>query len=104
MGADHPRLHLGGASLRCNAGMSDRAAPDREVNFARAIIGERSYREVPPDEVLGEAERLLGEWMSGQIRMERPKLYDHYALLLLALLQKNRELEERIAALEARDA
>ena len=35
--------------------------------------------------VLHEAERLLNEWMSGEIRMERPKLYDHYALLLLAL-------------------
>ena len=57
---------------------------DREVNFARAIVGERNYRDVPADEVLREAERLLGEWMSGGIRMERPKLYDHYALLLLA--------------------
>lgn len=75
---------------------------DREVNFARAIIGERNYRDVPADEVLREAERLLGEWMSGGIRMERPKLYDHYALLLLALLQKNRELEERVAGLEGR--
>lgn len=74
---------------------------DREVNFARAIIGEQPYREVPPDTVLREAERLLNEWMSGEIRMERPKLYDHYALLLLALLQKNRELEARIAAMEA---
>ena len=73
---------------------------DREVNFARAIIGERAYRDVPADEVLREAERLLGGWMSGELRMERPKLYDHYALLLLALLQKNRELEARIAALE----
>ena len=74
---------------------------DREVNFARAIIGERSYRDVPADEVLREAERLLNEWMGGELRMERPKLYDHYALLLLALLQKNRDLEARIAALEA---
>lgn len=80
------------------------AMSEREVNFARAIIGERPYREVPTDEVLREAERLLGEWMSGQIRMERPKLYDHYALLLLALLQKNRDLEARMAALEANRA
>lgn len=77
---------------------------DREVNFARAIIGERPYREVPSDEVLREAERLLNAWMGGEIRMERPKLYDHYALLLLALLQKNRELEARLAALEANNA
>ncbi|WP_291426459.1 hypothetical protein [Deinococcus sp.] len=75
---------------------------DREVNFARAILGERSYRDVPTDEVLRGAERLLNEWMGGEIRMERPKLYDHYALLLLGLLQKNRDLEARIAALEAR--
>ena len=75
---------------------------DRETNFARAIIGERPFRDVPTDEVLREAERLLTEWMSGDIRMERPKLYDHYALLLLALLQQNRELEARIEALEAR--
>lgn len=80
-----------------NGGMTD-----REVNFARAIIGERNYRDVPADEVLREAERLLGEWMAGELRMERPKLYDHYALLLLALLQKNRELESRLAALEAK--
>jgi hypothetical protein len=78
--------------------------PERELNFAREIIGERSYREVPTDEVLREAERLLNGWMAGQMRMERPKLYDHYALLLLALLQKNRELEARVAALEARGA
>ncbi len=76
--------------------------PERELNFAREIIGERSYREVPTDEVLREAERLLNGWMAGQMRMERPKLYDHYALLLLALLQKNRELEARVSALEAR--
>lgn len=74
---------------------------DRELNFARAILGQRNYREVPDAEVLAESERLLGEWMAGEIRMERPKLYDHYALLLLALLRKNRELEDRIAALEA---
>ncbi|GGM13610.1 hypothetical protein [Deinococcus aerophilus] len=77
---------------------------ERELNFAREIIGERSYREVPTDEVLREAERLLNGWMAGEMRMERPKLYDHYALLLLALLQKNRELEARLSALEARGA
>ena len=73
-----------------------------ELNFARTILRDRQWREVPDQEILAESERLLGEWMSGEVRMERPKLYDHYALLLLALLQKNRELEERVAALEGR--
>ena len=75
--------------------------PERELNFARAILGERSFRDVPDEEVLREAERLLLAWMSGETKMERPKLYDHYALLFLALLRKNRELEERVRALEA---
>jgi len=82
-------------------GMTD---PERELNFAREIIGQRGYRDVPTDEVLREAERLLNGWMAGDFRMERPKLYDHYALLLLALLQKNRELEMRVEALERRNA
>ncbi|ACO47367.1 hypothetical protein DEDE109153_14840 [Deinococcus deserti] len=77
---------------------------DRELNFAREILGERSYRDVPEGEVLREAERLLAGWMAGELRMERPKLYDHYALLLLALLRRNRELEARISALEAQVA
>ena len=85
--------------------MPERPDPERELNFAREIIGDySSYRDVPTDEVLREAERLLGGWMTGEMRMERPKLYDHYALLLLALLQKNRDLEARIAALEAQNA
>ena len=75
---------------------------DKELNFAREIMGERRYSEVPDDEVLREAERLLHEWMSGEVRMERPKLYDHYALLLLALTRRTRELEVRVAALEGR--
>jgi hypothetical protein len=75
---------------------------DKELNFAREILGERRYREVPDDEILREAERLLHEWMSGEVRMERPKLYDHYALLLLALTRRTRELEGRVAALEGR--
>lgn len=75
---------------------------DKELNFAREILGERRYREVPDDEILREAERLLHEWMSGEVRMERPKLYDHYALLLLALTRRTRELEARVAALEGR--
>ncbi len=74
---------------------------DRELNFARAILGDRNFREVPDEEVLEGAERLLGEWMSGEARLERPKLYDHYALLLVALTRRVRELEARVAALEA---
>lgn len=73
----------------------------KEVNFARAIIGERRYNEVETDEVLSSANALLRDWMSGDIRMERPKLYDHYALLLLALIEKNAELEARIKGLES---
>jgi len=76
---------------------------DRELNFAKTILGERAYRDVPDDEILREAERLLSSWMAGEMRLERPKLYDHYALLLAALLRRTRELEERVAALEARD-
>ncbi|MFC4640116.1 hypothetical protein [Deinococcus hohokamensis] len=75
---------------------------DRELNFAREILGERSYRDVSDEEVLRQAERLLSGWMAGETRMERPKLYDHYALLLLALTRRTRELEARLAALEAR--
>lgn len=76
---------------------------DRELNFARAILGERPFRDVPGDEVLREAERLLDQWMAGEVRMERPKLYDHYALLLLALTRHVRALETRVAELEARE-
>ncbi|PNY81304.1 hypothetical protein [Deinococcus koreensis] len=76
---------------------------DRELNFAREILGERSWRDVPDAEVLARSEELLNGWMANEHRMERPKLYDHYALLLLALLRRNRELEARLAALEARE-
>ncbi|MBB5236131.1 hypothetical protein [Deinococcus budaensis] len=76
---------------------------DRELNFAKTILEGRAYRDVPDDEVLREAERLLSSWMAGETRLERPKLYDHYALLFAALLRRTRELEERVAALEARD-
>ncbi|GHG02588.1 hypothetical protein GCM10017783_13650 [Deinococcus piscis] len=72
-----------------------------ELNFAHTILQGRSWRDVPTQEILSESERLLGEWMAGEVRMERPKLYDHYALLLLALTRQNRELSARVAALEA---
>lgn len=76
--------------------------PERELNFARTILGDRAFREVSDDEVLREAERLLFAWMTNETRLERPKLYDHYALVLLALIRQNKELEERIATLESR--
>ena len=74
--------------------------PDRELNFARAILQDRAFREVSDDEVLREAERLLFAWMTNETKLERPKLYDHYALVLLALIRRNRDLEDRIRALE----
>ncbi|THF85233.1 hypothetical protein E7T09_17200 [Deinococcus sp. KSM4-11] len=74
---------------------------DRELNFAQELLGGRSWRDVPDAEVLAGAERLLGGWMAGETRMERPKLYDHYALLLLALTRQVRALETRVAELEA---
>lgn len=79
------------------------AMSDRELNFAREILGERSYRDVPETEILREAERLLSAWMAGETRMERPKLYDHYALVLLALTRRVQTLESRVEVLEARD-
>ncbi|MEF2279957.1 hypothetical protein V3W47_16810 [Deinococcus sp. YIM 134068] len=77
---------------------------DRELNFARSILGDRPFRDVPDGEILEAAERLLSGWMAGETRLERPKLYDHYALLLVSLIRRNRELEARLAALEAGNA
>ncbi|AWN22272.1 hypothetical protein DKM44_02655 [Deinococcus irradiatisoli] len=74
---------------------------DRELNFAREILRGRPAAEVGDDEVLEEAERLLSGWMAGDLKMERPKLYDHYALALAALLRSVRQLEARVAQLEA---
>ncbi len=72
-----------------------------ELNFARSILQGREWQDVPDSEILAEAERLLAAWLSGEVRMERPKLYDHYALLLLALTRQNRELQRRVSELEA---
>ncbi|ADV66731.1 hypothetical protein [Deinococcus maricopensis] len=71
-----------------------------ELNFAKTILAGRSYRDVPDDEILTKAERLLDAWMTGEARMERPKLYDHYALVFAALLRRVHELEGRVATLE----
>ncbi len=74
---------------------------ERELNFARELLQGRSAAEVGDDEVLDGAERLLSGWMAGQLKMERPKLYDHYALPLAALLRAVKSLEARVAELEA---
>ncbi|WP_293914948.1 hypothetical protein [Deinococcus sp.] len=73
---------------------------DQELNFARTILQGRAVSAVGDDEVLREAERLLTGWQAGQLRMERPKLYDHYALVFSALLRKVAALEARLDALE----
>lgn len=77
---------------------------DRELNFAAALLEGRNFREVPDDEVLERARELLAAWMGGEARMERPKLYDHYALLFLALIRRVQDLEARVAELEGRSA
>ncbi len=74
---------------------------DRELNFAKEILNGRPASGVGDDEVLREAERLLSGWMAGTLKMERPKLYDHYALVFAALLRKVGALEARVAELEA---
>ena len=77
---------------------------DRELNFAAAILDGRNFRDVPDEEVLARARELLTGWMAGESRMERPKLYDHYALLFMALIRRVEDLEARVAALEGRSA
>jgi hypothetical protein len=76
---------------------------DQELNFARTILQGRAAKDVSDDEVLREAERLLSGWQAGQLRMERPKLYDHYALIFSALLRKVAALEARVEALESQE-
>ncbi|MBB6096907.1 hypothetical protein HNR42_000319 [Deinobacterium chartae] len=73
-----------------------------EVNFAKTLLQGRHYTELSDEEILSGSRSLLEGWMSGDHGMERPKLYDHYALLLVALIRKNAELEARIADLEGR--
>jgi hypothetical protein len=72
-----------------------------ELNLGRELLKGRDYREVPQTEVLSESARLLNDWMGGEIRIERPKLYDHYALVFTALIGRLQALEDRVAALEA---
>lgn len=73
---------------------------NKEINFARSILKDRHYTELSDQEILEASQQLLDEWMAGNIRIERPKLYDHYALLLLALIRQKQELTARIEALE----
>lgn len=73
---------------------------DHELNFAKEILQGRSASAVSDTEIISSAERLLAGWMSGDLKMERPKLYDHYALLLAALLRQVVSLEARVAELE----
>ncbi|WP_045234581.1 hypothetical protein [Deinococcus pimensis] len=71
-----------------------------ELNFAKTILQGRAYRDVPDDEVLARSLELLDGWMAGEHRVERPKLYDHYALVLTALLRRVSDLEARVRELE----
>ncbi|GGR22602.1 hypothetical protein [Deinococcus ruber] len=71
-----------------------------ELNLARTLLNGRSHRDVSDDEILSESRRLFEEWMNGEVRMERPKVYDHYAMVIAALLRRVNELETRLAALE----
>jgi len=79
-----------------NGGMSD------ELNLARTILEGRNYREVGDDELLERSRALLEAWMAGEVRMERPKVYDHYAMVLVALLRRLGEQQARLDELEAR--
>lgn len=71
-----------------------------ELNLAREILQGRNHKEVPDDEILARSRQLFEDWMGGELRMERPKVYDHYAMVIAALLRRVAELEERLARLE----
>jgi hypothetical protein len=71
-----------------------------ELNLAREILQGRNWRDVPDNEILDRSRQLFEGWMGGELRMERPKVYDHYALVIAALLKRVSELETRLEALE----
>ena len=71
-----------------------------ELNLAREILQGRNHKDVPDDEILTHSRQLFEDWMGGEVRMERPKVYDHYALVIAALLRRVAELEARLEALE----
>ncbi|GGJ31375.1 hypothetical protein [Deinococcus roseus] len=72
----------------------------KELNFAKSILQDRPWKDVPADEVLERSKALLTEWMAGEQRLERPKLYDHYAILLVALIDRVERLEEELQILK----
>ncbi|WP_051963858.1 hypothetical protein [Deinococcus misasensis] len=72
----------------------------KEINFAKTILQDRNWKEVSSDEVLEKSRALLSEWMAGEKRLERPKLYDHYAILLVALIDRVERLEEELQSLK----
>lgn len=72
----------------------------KEINFAKTILQDRNWKEVSSDEVLEKSRALLSEWMAGEQRLERPKLYDHYAILLVALIDRVERLEEELQSLK----
>ena len=74
-----------------------------ELNLAREILQGRSFKDVPDTEILDRSRQLFEDWMSGELRMERPKVYDHYALVIAALLRRVNELETRLKVLEGQD-
>ncbi len=75
---------------------------DDELNFAREVLRGQGRRDLTDDQVLVRSRELLEGWMDGERRMQRPKLYDHYALVLVALLRKVESLEARVEELEGR--
>ena len=73
-----------------------------ELNFAREVLQGSGHRDLSDDQILARSRELLEGWMNGEHRIERPKLYDHYALVLTALLRKVENLEARVSELEGR--
>lgn len=73
---------------------------DTELNFAKVVLEGRPYRALADEEILHRSRALLEGWMDGEHRMERPKLYDHYALVLVALIRRVESLEARLESLE----
>jgi len=71
-----------------------------DLNFGKTLLGNRNYRDLSDDEILQRSKELLDGWMSGEHTLERPKLYDHYAILFLALVRRVQDLEERVHSLE----
>ena len=71
-----------------------------ELNLAREILQGRNHKDVPDIEILAHSRQLFEDWMSGELRMERPKVYDHYALVIAALLRQVQTLQDRVEALE----